>query len=615
MNRSLDSILVLLLVGAIVIGGTVVAQTELSPFSGKKIIGFEKPTEKKVALARRMISLKRFQDATDLLEAVYEKEPKNGLVQNLLRSCYDQLQAYGKAELLARRMLENSPTSIGHQLYLAELLVKLDRKDEALETYGQVAETVRDLDPTRSLILIRSLIKSGLDTEAVELIDRTRLTKAEATLFAIERGSLLERQREYRLATDEYLALLAADSSAYAGQAEKRLMAMLDFEESSEPVEAVLKARADSSSSVRTMRVLSDHYLKAERFAEAFALVLKEDSLDGQTGFPLVSYMRRCQERQSWPQVVQMARIVLDRFPDGPFRAEVAFDYARALAELDRAPEAATVYSSLFEKTPLEQTKADALYGLGVLYYQFLGDYDQAIVYFDSVVHHYPRGRGYLYARKATPICHLHQGRLEEARKKFSDLSQSRLPGEMAEEVNYMLGLVSFFDKQFDSAETAFRRLTVNYPTGFYVNDALQLILAITEAATNEAALEAYSEARYLMYRGQVAAARTRYYDMADASTTVLGDLALYQIIELELAQADSTAALKAIERLTEDYAESYYTPLGIKTKADLLSQTADGQVEARELYRMLLDAYPDYPFVREVRLKLRYLDQQQAVG
>lgn len=615
MNRWWFGAWSLLLVLGISSHADIVAQEAQSPFGNQNVIEFQPIDKDKIAFARRLIAAKKYQEAADLLEIQYESDPDNDLVQNLLRSCYDQLQQYAKAEILIRRIIEKNPRSIGHLLSLAELLVKLDNRSDALGVYNDVARLVRTGDPGRFLVLVKSLLQSGLDDRALVRIEEARQSFADADLFAIERGGILEKRREYRQAAEEYLPLLEQDTTSQANRAEKKLMALLQFEESSEPVEELLVSTADSTSGVRIMRLLSDHFLKAGRFEDAFAYVLRQDSLEGATGFPLVGFMRRCQERRRWTQAARMAETILEQYPGSGFEVEVSFEYARALAELDRAVEAIEVYSRLMERSPDQQTQTDALYGCGVIYLDYLNDCSRALVYFDSVINHYPRGRSYLYARKAAPLCHLREGRLEEARVRFGQLRSANFPGELLEEAAFFLGLIDFFDHRYDSAETALRRLMVDFPQGFYVNDALQLVLAMREAKDMPSALNDYSTAYYLLYRGMGDSARVGLYVIADRQPPVLGDLALYQLIELELERLDSAAALEAINRLARNHPESYYRPLGLKVKADLLAGSSESREEARELYRLLLEDYSEYPFIREIREKLRRLDDLQPVG
>ena len=591
------------------------AQGEQSPFEGKRVIGIEPTEADKIALARRLMSARRFQEATDLLEMSYEAEPDNSLIRNLLKNCYEQLQQYDKAVMLARRIVEKEPHSDGHLLYLAELLVKLDLHAEAMEVYDKVAEMNRDLDPIRSLILIGSLVRSHLDDRALEQIDEARQQHNDPGLFSLERGAILERRRQYRQAAREYLPLLLEDTTSNADRAERKLTALLRFEESAGSAEGILTRVADSTSSLRIMRLLADHYLRGNQLEEAFAYTLRQDSLEGLSGYPLIDFMRRCHERKRWPQVVRMADIILTQYPRSGFEAEVSFEYAGALARLGRAEEAIAVYDRLFRRSPHGSIKAGALYGIGVIHLEFLDDIGAALVYFDSVVNHYPHGENYIYARRTIPRCYLRQRRLDQAREKYRELQEAGLPEVLSEEVAFFLGLVDFFDRQYDSAETALRKLMVDYPQGFFVNDALRLIMAVDEAGDSKAVLDDYAAARYHEFCELDDSAAVKLYAIADAEAGVLGDVALYRLIGLELLKADSAAALRVIDRLAEEHPESYYRPWGLKIKADIKAEADSARQEAGDLYRQLLEDYPEYPFAREVREKLRRLEDPRPVG
>jgi tetratricopeptide (TPR) repeat protein len=592
-----------------------VAQQPESPFSGKKIISLQPSPEDRVSLARKLVADQRYQEAADLLEVAYEADPNNSLVLNLLRTCYDQLQQFAKAETLMRRIIQKEPQTLAHRFYLAELLMRMNRESEALEVYDQAAAMIDNADQTRFAQLISSMIACGLDQPALDRITWARGKFQAPMLFALERGSILERGQDYRGAVLEYLPPLLQDTTDDANRAERRLLALLDFPESSIEVEGLLKNAADSASGYRAMRLLTEHYLKVERFDDAFAYALRQDSLEGGIGLPLVVLARRCEERRLWPQVVRMTDLIIQKYPDSRFQVEIAFGRARALAELGRIDEAVQVYQQLSSGTDDQQVRADAVYGLGVLYSEYLGDCTRALICYDSVLANFPRGRGYLMSMKAKSLCHIRLGHLEQARSLLEQQFNSRLPDDFREEIAYYRGLVEFFDRKYDTAQFMFRKLLVDFPQGFYVNDALRLVLAYDDGKALGSVLDNFSAAKYARFRGEDDSALLRLYAIADEKPSALGDLALYEAVEMELIQADTGAALAALERLTQEYPDSYYRPLGIKLKADLLAGLGNDLKQAAELYRYLLENCSEYPFTREVREKLRKLDARLPVG
>ena len=72
-----------------------------------------------------------------MLETVLESDQDNSVVQNLLRSCYENLKQYEKAELLARRMVERAPNSLSYRLYLAETLARMGNRKESEKVFRE----------------------------------------------------------------------------------------------------------------------------------------------------------------------------------------------------------------------------------------------------------------------------------------------------------------------------------------------------------------------------------------------------------------------------------------------------------------------------------------------
>jgi tetratricopeptide (TPR) repeat protein len=608
-------ILVLLLCLAATYIGNVSAQvgTPLPPED--RLIRELEETDRRIFLARKLIRNRDFQKATDLLETEYEQDPDNAVVQNLLRTCYDQLKQYDKAELLVRRMIQKHPRALGHRLRLAEVLMRQGSLEEATVAYQDAADIIGEEDPRNYRSLIRSMMNSGLDEQALARIEERRRATGNPHVLALERGSILKERRQYRLAAGEYLTVLIEDSTAEAGRAEKELMQLLEFGESTSEVEEILIAFVDSTSGARAMKLLTDHFLLSGKFEDAFTFALRQDSLESSQGVHLISFIHQCQDRELWGEVVRMAAYYLSHYVGTEMETDVLFKYAAALANTGRGEEAIAAYERIRRLSQHHGTTGDALYGIGVVYFDYLGDYPQALVYFDSVVTYFPRGLSYLHSLKSIPQCYLRAGRLDAAAEKFAGLLDMNLGEDDHEEAAFFLALVSFFEERYDSAEVAFRKLMVDYPRGYFVNDALQLVLVIDEASDNPALLSDFSDALYFDQRGMFDSTRARLGSLADSQPRTLADFALFRLARLELQASDSAAALTAIDRLIDRFPDSYYLPLGMKMKADMLIRTETGLEEAKTLYRYLLENYPDYPFATDVRETLRRLETDYTIG
>jgi len=564
--------------------------------------------DQKIRLARKLIREKNYQAASALLETVYEQEKDKPVVLNLLLDCYNYMGYFVKSEMLTRHLVESFPQNYSCRVRLAEVLARQGKIDEAKAAYDKTISLLPDVGLGAYQIVLRSMVSYGFDSLALDLIDTVRERSADTSLFALERGKILEEREEYRPAALEFFVLLN-DTGRVASEAEKRLLALFDYPQSSAEVEKTLLEQVTKTVNFRAAKILSSFYLKAGQFERAFDFAVLQDSLGGQTGNSLMLFMRSCRERKLYTQLTRMAEYILSRYRNRPVIGDTYFLYADALVQLGRFDEAIATYDSIVAVFPRPQDKADALFQIGSIYLNNLNDCSRALTVFDSVVTHYRAGRGYLNARLARPYCYLREGRLDKARTGFENILNSRLNEDMKEEVEYNLALIFFFDRKFDSSQVALRKLMVDYPRGFYINDALLLLVLVGEADGASSLLNDFSDALLFEQMRLPDSTTARLLLIAQDPNQALADVALYKLATLSVDRSDSTKAIEYIDRLAANFPESYYLPYGLKTKADIYVSRLDGIEQAKSIYRHLLEKYPNYPFTSEVRKKMRQLE------
>ncbi len=577
----------------------------------------KKPTSEidhKMTVARQLIRQRNYEGAAALLETIYEKQPDNPVVINLLRNCYDQIGQYGKSELLIRRLIERTPTSYAYRMYLAEALARQGQHDAAATAYNEAIERIRNKDTVQYLHIIKSMQAHGFDTEAIDIIQQLRTEKADTALFAFEAGVIYEGERKYREAAGEFYVAMR-DTSRVGVNAENKLITLLNFPESSKEVEQTLLELLQHDPQADGARVLSAYYLSVNRTDDALKYALLRDSLEGGNGDYLMQHLRMCQSRKMYKQAMEVARLIINKYGDKPVFSGAFFIYADVLTQLGRYNEAITVYDSIITTFPSTQDKAEAGYQIGNIYLNYLYDYPAALTMFDSVVNSYPRGMGYMNSILAIPHCYLRQDKLDEARKQFARLAGKRLNVDAKEEVDYYLALIDFFENKFDTCKVGLNKLLVDYPRGFYVNDALRLLMIIEQSAEQPGILQQYARARFFLEKRQVDSSIAALQTVAADSGSVLGDVALYMMADMYLKQFDSALALEMVNKLSNMYPDSYYLPYGLKMKADMMLTKPENLEEGKSIYKILLEKYPNYPFISEVRKRLRELELDAHTG
>jgi len=568
----------------------------------------------RIKFARDLMRDKNFEGAAALLETIYEKQPNNNSVISLLRSCYNQLGYYTKTENMIRKMLAAHPDRYVNHQFLAEALARQNKTEEALLSYKSAVENVLNEDSTQYLNIVRSMSAYGFESEAINLIKDIRTQKNDPKVLSLEAGKISEATRDYKTATLEYFSALD-DTSRGGVEAEGRLLNLLSNENATIDVEKELLSQTGNSPRTKVARLLSVHYLKTGQPEKSYQFARLQDSLDGKNGLAILNHIRSCNERKLYQDAV----IAFEKSPPVYVKKPMYFEalriYAIALVQLGRYRDAIVVYDSVVAKFPRRQDQAEACFKIGQIYLDNLMDYESARIIFDSVIAHHTSGGGYFKSLTSLPHCYLRQGDLDEALTKFDMLSGLRFNQDALEEIQYYRGLIFFYQKNYDSSKTVFNRMLVDFPRGFYLNDALQLIMLFNDGAEAPAYLHDYSQALLYEERQIPDSAKIVLDKIVNDENPLLADISLYKLCQMNLDSFDSTSVLDNIEIMSEKYPESYYYPFVLKTKAEILLENPETWEKGKEIYRHLLESYPDYPFISDVRKRLRELEIDTQTG
>lgn len=566
-------------------------------------------------LARRLMRAQNYMGASAVLEVLYEKYPKDVRVYSQLHTCYLVLQYYDKAVDLNRRMAETHPNTTRYLLNLAQVYTRKGARDSAVTTYDKTVAQLEGRPPHSYNAVIKSMLDYGFAERALEVIDRVRLESEQPDALTLERAEALQILKRYREATAEYFTVVD-DTTRLGSDARKKLDELLDFPDSAPATEEVLLEYASGDSArLEAVELLSSYYLKDDRFDKAFQFAQVHDSLSGRNGRSLVTFMRRCQDRSMYAETAELGRYVLGRYDTLRHAQQSRFILAEAYASLGKYDTAMAHYDTIATSYPRLVDKAMALYQKGRILLDHLNRPDKALALFDSVVTHYHGGEGYIRSQLAIPYCHLRQGRLLQASDAFQGLLKRRLTPDMTEEVMYHIALIRFFGKNPDSARADLNRLLVEHPDGYFINDAIGLLMVMDEAEEDDTLLYDYSNALLFEQMRQYDSMVAKLESVVEAENQALADVALYRLSRVSFDHFDTTAAMGYIDRLTEGFPESYYTPFGQKTRADVLMADPDTREKAVEIYRELLKQHPNYPFTSAVREILRQVEVDQNIG
>lgn len=571
--------------------------------------------DEKITTVRQLLKSRNLDGAIAMLEVMFESSPTDQLVVNLLRNTYEDSRNYAKAELLARRLVEQDSASYNWRIYLAESLAKQAQIGPAESEYRAAYERTQPADSGRLYGLFQSMMAFGVHNGALAIIDDIRAKSGRDKAFGLQRGMMLQLDRRYAESARELFGVLSEDTTYSAGDAERQLLSLLEYVDATAEVESVLISITGNVNSVRALRLLTSHAIKAGQFDRALEFAVRQDSMQSNQGMPLADLVRQCFDRKAYDATVRAAEYTLARYDNGPFLSQLRFHHAEALAKLGRHDESLAAYQKIAATMPTQVDRSDALCGIAELYLDQTNDPKQAINYFDSVLALPSRGVSYLKAMRLAPVCYIRLGDYETSALRLKQIVTMGFSDDILEEAEYRLCLLELFGHKFDSTKAKLKKLMVDHPRGMYVNDAMQMIIDLDQVLPDTMLLALYARAVEYDTRRMTDSARRALGQLAGAVDQKLADVALYRLAKLEVGARDTAAALVALDHLTDAFPESFYRPYGLKLKADLIVDRSDERDKARQIYRELLEKYPNSPFVSDARKRLRALEEDKRVG
>jgi len=569
-------------------------------------------TNDQMRMVRQFMSRGAYISAADLLENMFSEDPTNREVADLLLSCYDLLKAYPKAEMLLKRQLESNPYDYSYHERLLDIYLRLGVDSVITRQMNNIFDKFPG-NPDIYRSVISRLVNYGYNDRATDLIEKGRQEFGNDHLFSLENASILEIKGDYYKAVMEYLTAVHQDT-LLKQEVDRKLSKLIRYPDAPDKVIAALNDVIDTlPGDVFASSVLQEAYMTGHRYQEAFDVCIRVDSLTEGDGRQLMIYLRRCYERKLYDQVIKVANYIERRDFNKDIISEYRYYYADALAKSGRPADAILVYKEIKDTYPQRRDQVRALLEMGKVFRYQMQNYDSAGVYFDSVINIYHGGSYYVVALDEIATMYMAEGKLDSAEAAYNQLGKIRNTEDMLEKISYNLAMIDLFRKNYNKADTAFRRLITSYPRGFYINDALINSLTIRESQLGyPEALDKYVQALYYRTMLKPDSVEKMLQEVIDMGNTPLIGQSSYTLAEYYIQQSDTIAALNVIDDISENYPDDYFYPYCLKLRADIYARGEATKDRATEIYKSLLEKFNTYPFIGETREALQRLESDQ---
>ncbi|MCP4567205.1 MAG: tetratricopeptide repeat protein [FCB group bacterium] len=593
-----------LIVGIVLLSSmTVLADETDRPAPRRTVVEIKTPGIDK---AIWMIRMGNYNGATVVLEYHLENSPEDKNVMELLAVCYEQEKQYDKLIALYRRqMTQQTPDfqfleNFGHIHLLsgdidsAEVYFyrALNIWDKQKQTLGPIAEKYHLFGQYR-----REKI----------FIDSARIRYGNPSLMALHMGDALAAMQEFGPATLEYLTCLEKDSTVVAA-GEKKISDLIKFQNSVDTVLAILAKKIDDRPNNRALlSIYGMALMERDGYDEAFAFYRRQDSLQNKSGGELIHFMRECGRRGHNDYKIKAGEYLLTAHPQSAFRSLARLELAEAYIKTNQFNPAENLYTAVLEDSSRFGDRYEALLRSGLLYKNHMNKPAQARINFQIILKDRPGTRQSDEATSALADIYVGERRFDSAIVKYESLLDGRLKDDKLEAVEFALARIFMFTGNFKEAVTRLRRMMNSHPRGLYVNDAIQFTLIIDETADQYPdQMDLFSSAEYFHHVGENDSLEYYLRKICRVEIPTLAPLSYYHLANLYRNQDRRQETIAAVDSLAANYPQSYYMPLGLKLKADLLWTDDNTRQEAKNLYRDLLEKYGSYPFAAEIRELLR---------
>lgn len=551
----------------------------------------------------RLMRFGEFQRAADLMELIVEKNPDNIHLKNLLTDCYEQAKNYDKLILFLKERMASEPPHYQLLRSFGRAYVLTGSPDSALPLFLAALRN-NTTNQVRGIASLAGIYHQfGHYRLESEFLDSARAFTGDPTLLADRMGDALAAQKEFGAATLEYLTYMEKDTMAVRNTTQK-LEAMMTFPESADTVMAILSERIKTQANNRhLLNTYGQLLMRQDRYDEAFSFFKGLDSLEAGIGGSVLYFMQECNVRGHFDYTLQAGEYMLAHRAESTLKNSVLFAMAEAWTAIGQYDRALTAYQSVTRDQIRPAHRAEANLKIGLLYKDYIGDFSQAAEYLYEITRSVPRGHYDVKARIALADLAIRQNLLDSAIALYQSLDDLDLSEDVLEQIEYSQAEIYLFKEEYNEALISFRQIISRYPRGFFINDAIQYSLILSETLEEaRSQIDLFSSAEYYRYIGRSDSLEYYLTKICRVGIRSLAPISYLRLGQLYHEQERHDEAINTADSLVSLYPQSYFYPYGLKLKADIYLTSLQKPQEAFEIYRSLLENYPTYPFASEIR-------------
>jgi tetratricopeptide (TPR) repeat protein len=586
----------------------------------------------KFRLAQGLEQAGEHERAAEVYRDLFRRDPQNYAYFDGVHRTAMTLKRYEEAVAVIKARLAFFPSDIPLHAMLGTAYYRSGQEQTAMDAWDQAIALAPGVQQTYRVIS-STLVENRLLDRAAEVYRQGRIACKDPSLFTLELAQLCSATMDYKGATREYLAWLAANPTQISFIQGRMGVYSWKPDGRTAAITAVREALRNGEN-LRLYELLGWLDLEGKEFQQAFDVYRHIDELSSAHGVAILEFAERVFRERAYDVALSAYRealsreLPIQRVPQARFGAACAameLQIARDSLQISGTPDlrpasesrtrfagALASFDAIVNEYPNTEYAAKALYQSATIHLRQYFDLDLALQTFQKV----------LTTTTVTPLLrtdaqlrlgeiHICRADTLAAMKAFSVVTAtpSATP-DQSDEARLRLAELAFFNGHIPEAMAMLDSISANTQHDF-ANDALDLRALLEEnSAAAPAALALFGRAEFLARQRKNTEAIAVLADLVTRyPRTPIVDDAVLRMATLYMRAGMYTEAVAACDRLLTELREQCRVPdRALFQKATVLQFGLRQNAEAITAYERLLMDFPSSVFAGESRKRIRQL-------
>ena len=510
--------------------------------------------------------------------------------------------------------IKKRPKDIGIKIRLANVLYKLGRREDSIKEWNEILKIAPESIHTYSMVAEQYRIR-GMAEEAIEVYTKLREKFNMEHEFSLQVGDLWASLGKYDRAVQEYIAYLGKGSNSMVYQiVELKILNLARNRQTVDSVMPVLKealsTRPDNASHLRLFAVWC---VAAAKAREALPFLILKEVKDKQWEEIIYRFASDCERNGFKKEAMQTYSELAKQAPNSKYWSQSQLAAGRIQEELGLYGQAAVSYKELISRYPLTYQSFEALYRVSDLQLNVEKDVEAALSSFHLLSQKSYAGAWKEKALLKVAECLVIQDKIERSKKTYQQIESSTKDASTKEKSLFKLAYLEYLSGNFERALQLLEKISLEYPGGEMVNDALELIVLIEEnAGIEEGNLKAFARAELLRLQWKEDGAMEVHQKLIQKHpTSNLADDAFLMVGDIKSDAGDYFSAIETYRKLSLEYPQSRLSEHARVRIGRIFEENLNDTQRAAREYEMFLVDYPDSLLSGEVRIRLRSLRER----